>query len=152
MKKTFIIIAAVFAALACLSFTIKAYHDPETVILGAWKEVHWEYERVYHSAHIDRITASAPSEIKKMSTTDLGIINAESWVFKPDGSLILNSNNVKKEANWKIKGRGNILMITYDDKRVERYNISRLTKGHLELNFDTDANIRGIAKVSCVKI
>lgn len=152
MKKTFIIIAAVFAALACLSFTIKAYHDPETVILGAWKEVHWEYDRVYHSAHIDRAISSAPNEVKKMSTTDLGIIHAESWVFNPDGSLILNSNNVKKEASWKIKGRGNILMITYDDKRVERYNISKLTKGNLELNFDTDANIRGIAKVSCVKI
>lgn len=152
MKKTFLIIAGVFAMLACLSFTIKAYHDPETAILGAWKEVHWEYERVYHSAHIDRATTSAPREIREMSTTDLGIINAESWVFNPDGSLILNSKHVKKAASWKIKGRGNILMITYDNNRVERYNITRLTKGNLELNFDTDANIRGIAKVSCVKI
>ncbi|WP_114791880.1 hypothetical protein U0035_15235 [Niabella yanshanensis] len=152
MKKTFIIIAAVFAALACLSFTIKAYHDPETVILGSWKEVHWEYDRVYHSAHIDRAISSDAREVKEMSATDLGIIDAESWVFNPDGSLILSSHHIKKQASWKIKGRGNILMITYDNNRVERYNIARLTKGKLELNFDTDANIRGIAKVSCVKI
>ncbi|MCH5682926.1 lipocalin family protein [Niabella sp. W65] len=152
MKKTFIIITVVFAVLACLSFTVKAYHDPETVILGTWKEVHWEYERVYHSAHIGRAATSAPREVKEMSATDLGIINAERWVFNPDGSLILSSNNVKKQANWKIKGRGNILMITYDNNRVERYNIATLTKGNLELNFDTDAKIRGIAKVSCIKI
>ncbi len=152
MKKAFIIITAVFAILACLSFTIKAYHDPETVILGSWKEVHWEYERVYHSAHIDRAITSAPKEVKEMSATDLGIIDAESWVFNPDGSLILSNNHIKKQASWKIKGRGNILMITYDNNRVERYNIASLTKGKLELNFDTDANIRGIAKVSCVKI
>ncbi|MCH5716746.1 hypothetical protein [Niabella hibiscisoli] len=82
MKKTFIIITAVFAVLACLSFTIKAYHDPETVILGAWKEVHWEYDRVYHSAHIDRAITSAPQEVKEMSTTDLGIINAESCLIR----------------------------------------------------------------------
>lgn len=152
MKKAFIIIAAVFAVLACLSFTIKAYHDPETVILGSWKEVHWEYERVYHSAHIDRAITSAPQEVKQMSATDLGIIDAESWVFNPDGSLILSNHHIKKQASWKIKGRGNILMITYDNNRVERYNIASLTKGKLELHFDTDANIRGIAKVSCVKI
>lgn len=152
MKKTFLIIATVFAALACLSFTVKAYHDPETAILGTWKEEHWEYERVYHSAHIDRAITSAPEKVKEMSASDLGIINAESWVFHPDGSLILSNHHMKKRASWKIKGRGNILMITYDDNRVERYNIARLTKGNLELNFDTDANIRGIAKVSCVKI
>lgn len=152
MKKTFVIIIAVFAVLACLSFRIKAYHNPETVILGAWKEVHWEYERVYHSGHIERAQASAPGEIKQMSTTDLGIVNADSWVFHPDGTLILKNNKAKKAATWKIKGRGNILMITYGNNRVERYNISRLTPGSLELNFDTDANIRGIAKVSCVKI
>ncbi|WP_262915496.1 hypothetical protein [Niabella ginsengisoli] len=43
-------------------------------------------------------------------------------------------------------------MVTYTNNEIEQYNISKLTDDSLELNFVTAAGIRGIAKVSCVKI
>ncbi|MCH5599550.1 hypothetical protein [Niabella ginsengisoli] len=103
MKNVIIIISIVFAVLACLSFTVKSYHNPETVILGNWKEIHWEYERVYYSAHVGKASSATPKKIKKMSTADMGIVGAENWIFRPDGTLVLSNKNEKNQPDGKLK-------------------------------------------------
>jgi hypothetical protein len=56
-----------------------------------------------------------------------------------------------REVRWKLKGRGHILELEYDNRIVEHYNLTELNDNTMVLNFDSDIQVKGIAKLTFIK-
>lgn len=130
---------------------ISISQSPEMIIEGEWKELTWEYEKVNKNDTIKSDYNSVSSYVKDVAGLDLVIHKAEKWKFCPDGRLILEGKNYTKEIAWVIKGRGNILELKYDNN-IEHYNLTELSENKLILNFDSNTNTRGIARLTFEKI
>lgn len=126
---------------------ISAKPDPEHLILGEWNEVRWEYERVNLTDNKGAALRNMPDDVKRSIGETLVIHEAESWVFLPDGRLQLTSCETDKEVTWCMKGRGHILQIKYANNTTENYVVDKLDDGTLWLQFATDIQARGIAKL-----
>lgn len=127
--------------------------SPETIIEGEWKELFWEYEKAdFNAVSMGKNYEKDSGYIKHIAGQDLVIHKAEKWIFQPNGKLILKGNNYSKEIDWKIKGRGNILELKYDNNNIEHYSLTELQNDKLILNFDTSAHTRGIARLTFEKI
>ncbi|MBX2897793.1 MAG: hypothetical protein KF763_20290 [Cyclobacteriaceae bacterium] len=124
--------------------------SPEKLILGAWAEKAWQYEKVnkpneLHRKHNpDTIAQSVKDQLGK----HLIIHSAETWHFLANGKLVLRGADTVKEVSWKVKGRGHILELEYANHIIEHYNITELTPTRLVLNFDSDIQVKGIAKLT----
>jgi hypothetical protein len=122
---------------------------PEKSIMGEWQEVEWKYEKVNKIGDSVILNSTNTDNLKNLLGKNLIIHEAENWFFSDDGKLILKEGENSKTVNWRIKGRGHILKIKYENFDViEYYNISRLTEDELILNFDSDIQARGIAKLT----
>ncbi len=122
--------------------------SPEHLIPGSWKETEWKYEKVDHSDPKDADYKSIPELIKLEIMNSLVIHEAEVWEFRRNGTLKLHSPKVSEPPlNWKIKGRGNILVLTHQDGREEHYNINQLSKDKIVIHFESDIQARGIVKI-----
>jgi hypothetical protein len=126
---------------------ISATPDPERQILGEWKEVKWEYEKVDLTGDDGTALLHIPDDVKASIGQHLVIHQAETWTFLPDGRLRLKSDTVDKEVTWRMKGRGHILQIKYDRNNIENYVVDKLKDGTLWLQFETDIQARGIARL-----
>lgn len=126
--------------------------NPEHTIEGQWRELVWEYEKVDKNETTKSDLNKVSSYVKNVVGENLIIHKAEIWIFKPNGKLILKGKNHSKEVNWTIKGRGNILKIKYNENDVEHYSLTELSDDKLVLNFDTDTQSRGIARLTFEKI
>lgn len=121
--------------------------SPDRLIVGTWKEKSWEYEKV-----------STPSELKTKDTVSqtvkdqlgkhLIIHSAEIWQFQKGGKLLLIGNGQQKAVKWKLKGRGHILELEYSDHIIEHYNVTEINRDELVLNFDSDMQVKGVAKLT----
>ncbi len=131
---------------------ISMSNNPENTIEGQWKELVWEYEKVDKNDTITNDYNNVSDFVKDVVGENLVIHKAESWIFKPNGKLILKGSDYSKEVNWTIKGRGNILEIKYDNNNYEHYSLTELSDNKLVLNFDTDTHTRGIARLTFEKI
>jgi len=140
--------------LGLLSFMImiSAAPSPESLIVGNWKEVSWEYEKVNKSDYDTMVMKHIPADVKHSIGQDLVIHAAETWVFLSNRKLQLETPSGIKHVEWCIKGRGNVLQLKYDNNTLENYNITHLNNGALELNFETDIQARGIAKLTFERI
>jgi len=127
---------------------VSAGPSPEVLIRGNWQEVTWEYERVDKSDDNDFDYKQIPEDVKRSIGENLIIHQAETWVFLPNGKLILRGEDTEKLVDWRIKGRGHILQIKYDDDTAENYILAELTDTEMHLNFETDIQARGIAKLT----
>jgi hypothetical protein len=147
--KIYVTYISIFLLLV-LGFLIAIDHapSPEQTILGEWKELNWEYERV--DKMDDTLTEKVISDdVKKHIGQHLVIHEAETWQFLPNGRLKLISSDDERIVRWRIKGRGHILQIKYDDEKiVENYNLTELDENTMVLNFDSDLQARGIAKLT----
>ena len=144
-----------FLALAWTFVQLKRQvQSPERLIMGTWNERQWQYEKV-----------NAPSDLKKLQAQDtmaqsvkdqlgkhLVVHSAEVWEFKREGLLVLHGRDTTKEVRWKLKGRGHILELEYANKVIEHYNLSELTSTNMALNFDSDIQVKGIAKLTFNKL
>ncbi len=130
---------------------ISMAQSPEIKIEGEWKELAWEYEKVDRNDTIKTDYNSVSSYVKDVAGLDLIIHKAEKWKFSPNGKLVLEGKDYTKEIDWVIKGRGNILELKYGNN-IEHYNLSELSADKLVLNFDTNTNTRGIARLTFQKI
>lgn len=148
MKPLYIYIAMVLFAVAGMFWTIGWMESPEHLILGTWKEHSWEYEKAYSAATLKVMNRDTISEsVKDQLGRNLIIHSAETWDFNPDGTLLLQGANTMKQVKWKLKGRGHILELEYDDRVIEHYNLTELNESTMVLNFDSDIQVRGIAKL-----
>lgn len=125
--------------------------SPEMIIEGEWKELAWEYEKVNKNDTVNSDFTKVSSYVKDVAGLDLIIHKAEKWKFCPDGRLILQGKNYTKEIEWVIKGRGNMLELKYGNN-IERYSLTELSENKLILNFDSNTNTRGIARLTFEKI
>lgn len=134
-----------------LGFTwmINARPSPELLILGEWKELAWEYEKTGWADGGREVASDMyiSAQVKREAAKNLIIHEAETWTFLPGGRLLLDKGTTKQEVNWHIKGRANVLELKYEDGASERYNLTEVANDRLVLNFELDAQIKGIAKL-----
>lgn len=109
----------------------------------------WKYEKVNKVGDSVILNSTNTNNLKHLLGKNLIIHEAENWIFTDDGKLILKEGENSKTVSWRIKGRGHVLKIKYDDTDViEYYNITRLTEDEMVLNFDSNIQARGIAKLT----
>ena len=97
------------------------------------------------------LEVSTLNDVKKIIGQHLLIHEAETWKFLSNGKLVLKAGENERLVDWKIKGRGNILQLKYDDNVVENYNLTELDNNTMILNFDSEIQARGIAKLTFEK-
>lgn len=115
-------------------------YNPERVIIGEWQETGWIYESVDKNNFLYR-------DIKLGRKHE-----SESWRFMRNKKVqFFNGGDVSAEATWKLKGRGHILQITYEDGDEELYDIKELDDDRLEINFDIGMESRGIARLVFIR-
>lgn len=140
----------VFLVIVATIFTLMSFsQSPEKKIVGQWNEKSWEYERVNKVG--DTNSKEITDDIKKIIGQHLLIHEAETWQFLPNGKLVLKSGSSERLVDWKIKGRGHILQLKYDDNVIENYNLTELDNNTMVLNFDSEIQARGIAKLTFEK-
>jgi len=122
--------------------------NPESIILGEWSEVSWEYEKSDKPIANGMDKRYLSEYVKNVTGQNLVIHEAETWTFMPNGKLILTGKDLNKTVKWSIKGRGHLLQLKYDDNETEHYNITELSRDKLILNFEADAQARGIARLT----
>ncbi|UPQ77877.1 hypothetical protein M0M57_09560 [Flavobacterium azooxidireducens] len=140
----------VFLVIVATIFTLMSFsQSPEKKIVGQWNEKSWEYERVNKVG--DTNSKEITDDVKKIIGQHLLIHEAETWQFLPNGKLLLKAGSTERLVDWKIKGRGHILQLKYDDNVVENYNLTELDNNTMILNFDSEIQARGIAKLTFEK-
>lgn len=152
MRTLTVYLLIVVTAASVMFCAMNSVESPEHKILGSWKELAWEYEKVYNRAARNDIGPDTISQsVKDQLGQHLVIHSAELWQFKPDGTLLLRGMGNDKEVKWKLKGRGHILELEYDNRVIEHYNLTQLTANTMVLNFDSDIQVKGIAKLTFIK-
>ena len=125
----------------------RAADNPEKLLIGSWQEMYWDFERIDFKPKYEENHENLCQYVKNTMGQHLVIHTKENWHFLPDGTVLLEGECSTTKARWCIKGRGHILQLKYADDAVENYNISELTKTHITLNFDSEVQARGIAKL-----
>lgn len=115
------------AAIALLATT----RSPESLLLGHWKELAWEYEKDEKTPLIHR---------------------AEGWHFLPGQQLLLQRKESVEKVRWRLAGRSNVLLLRYASGVTEHYNVTELRQNKLVLNFETDIQARGVAKLTFSRV
>jgi len=121
----FFFVAVVVAAL------LGKARSPEALLLGNWKELAWEYE--------------------KDKTTPV-MHRGERWKFLPGQQLLLLRKDGSEKAHWHLAGRANVLLLRYGSGITELYNVTEFTPDRLVLNFATDIQARGVAKLTFARM
>jgi len=138
---------------ACI-FMILQEKSPDEKIIGKWREVTWEYEMVNrnkknHQLPAKEITENGREQIAK----ELIIHEAETWQFLPNGTLLLHKKTGKPtKLGWKLKGRGHVLKLHYNDLKTEYYDLSDLTGNKMTLYIDIEIQAKGIVRMTFEKI
>lgn len=127
---------------------------PEQLITGTWKEVSWQYDK---KDNANDSTVDVPKvldeQMKESISEGLHIHQSETWTFDKNTNLILEKKNEKPTLlNWRMKGRGHILKLHYDNESKEYYQIRELTKDRLVLNFENNTHARGIVEIVLEKV
>lgn len=128
----------------------QASQNPSRLLVGSWKELSWEYEKVNKNKSEKENLREISEEVKALIGQKLSIHQAETWLFRPNGDLLLKTKDGVKKLHWKLNGRGHVLELT-DSNNKENYNITELNDSTLVINFDTDMEVRGIAKLTFAK-
>lgn len=136
-------------SLTALIFGSRLIH-PEKAILGTWKEVSWTYER--RDNHMNRKLTEdekfIEEQVKNEISKNLIIHQSEKWQFAPSSELTLyRENKTPVHLHWRLKGRGHVLKLSYDQNITEYYHIQELTPRRMVLQFENDMHVRGIIKI-----
>lgn len=150
----FLFFSTVVGAFLLLFFSSAS---PENLILGKWKEISWEYEKVENSdaknSENNSLSKTITENVKREIIENLIIHEAEEWEFTPDGELILKTlDGPIQKLTWKLKGRGHILKLYHQNKQIEFYNLYEIGKDEMVLYFDCDIRAKGIVKMTFKKL
>ncbi len=148
MKLLTILLLHFFAIGLLLYSALSTRTTPEEQILGIWKEVNWEYEKVdLNTPNNKLITEEVRKEIAKNNI----LHESEIWEFLPNRTLKIHFK--EKEdliIDWKLKGRGNVLKLA-NNNNIEYYKISKLNAETIVLHLNIDIEARGIVKLTFKK-
>lgn len=93
---------------------------PEKNLIGTWKEVSWHYEKVDKTEDGEFFKEIARDELKDEIAKNLVIHKSEEWTFEQNADLLLTGEDKEdKKLNWRLKGRGHILKLKYDNDKFE---------------------------------
>lgn len=154
MNRFLTIYISSFLLLVTLAITaVIVIPSPEELILGNWKEISWEYEKIDRSMpNPDSFFESMSQHILEEVVQDLIIHESELWQFLPGGKLLLEGKNGDRhEYQWRLKGWGHILKLIGDDQHKEYYNIAELTTEKLVIYIENDMQVRGLVKITFEK-
>lgn len=126
--------------------------SPEERIRGRWEEQKWEYEKVDKKRSDPESYKHISEDVKHDIGQNLVIHKAETWIFLPNRTVRLIGEKTEKTVMWRITGRGHILQFKYDNDTVENYDLTELDENTMVLNFDTEIQARGIAKLTFKKV
>lgn len=131
-------------------FTVMISKAPvqEELIVGTWEETKWKYEKNGD----EEVQTYQMGKEDAVGGQPYRIHQAETWTFLKGGKLNLLCKGNCVQATWSIKGRGNILQIRYSDNYTESYQLTELATDRMELNYECDAQAKGIAKLNFKKI
>ncbi len=132
--------------------TIENVPSPEEYIIGEWKELKWEYEKVDKAQNDSANYKHISDDVKDLIGQNLIIHKAETWVFLPGRKVKLIGEDTTKTVQWRITGRGHILQFKHENGELENYALSQLNENEMVLNFEADIEARGIAKLTFRKI
>jgi len=153
MKKTVpIAYSLILIVLLCSGTVLIKGDSPENLIVGKWKEVAWNFERInVDSAKLD---GNLLSYQKKELYNNMMIHQAEEWEFCNKKQLTLKSKDPfeEKKLKWFLKGRGNILELKYGNNTVESYQVHKLTKDTMVIYYNFDLQMRGSVKITLKKV
>ncbi|WP_439488256.1 hypothetical protein [Algoriphagus sp.] len=138
-----------FSLVLGVYFTLLSFQkSPETQLLGEWKEVSWEYEKLDSLITDESFDYMLTDHIKSQISKNLIIHEAEIWNFVDEHTLEMKSNKSQNSLNWTLKGRGNILQINGSGGVVEYYIIQEISPNRMVLHFNSDMQVRGIVKMT----
>lgn len=136
-----VIILICIVMVVSLAIAMLYRYNPERMIKGKWKETTWTYENLDKSSFIYHDVRMAHKH------------ESEAWKFIDNNQVhFYNGDEIAARATWKIKGRGHVLQLTYEDGDTELYDIKELNNHELILNFDIGLESRGIARLVFTKI
>lgn len=123
--------------------------SPETRLVGRWEESDWKYERVDAEPGEQQVWNDA-RELARQRDRRLVHHEAEYWEFRPDGTLLISVRDGHKlRRQWRLKGRGNVLMLRSGvGSEVELYDIKELNERELVIHYDIGMEVRGIARLT----
>ena len=137
-------VAIIFVGLLLLisgAIVLAYWFNPERLIKGKWMETTWSYENLDKSSFLYH-------DIRMQHKHE-----SEAWRFMNDNQLLFyNGEDIATKATWKIKGRGHILQLTYEDGDTELYDIKELNDHELIINFDIGMESRGIARLVFTRV
>lgn len=155
MNRVLYLYALIVLSVAILIAVVLDQNDgPEELIIGKWKEVSWEYEKV------DKMKTDTTSFIYTMNqsvsqeiTKDLIIHESEEWDIQPRGRMVLaGKNNDMHIYKWRLKGWGHILKLVSDTGHFEYYQVAKLDQEQMVLVFENDMQVRGVVKITFDRI
>ncbi len=120
--------------------------SPEEFLVHKWEEVRWSYEKTDRTRR--EIQRFDGIRIDAFEGRFIRHHEAEYWWFKEDRSfaIALEQGTILK-GRWRLKGRGHILTLRYEDGAVEVYDIKELNGRQMVLNLDLGMEVRGIARL-----
>jgi hypothetical protein len=149
MRPNLLLLAVIAMVVGSAYYLIESSTNPEEVIIGHWEEVSWEYEKPIISDNGYSEDKAIADNIRKELVQDMVIHKAETWHFYPNGILILEGEDkFPTFLDWKMKGRGHILKLHYEDEIKEYYNIIELNREELILHFHVEMQAKGIARIT----
>ncbi|WP_425639894.1 hypothetical protein ACPUEN_09080 [Algoriphagus yeomjeoni] len=152
MKYTFIYLAIFTSTMVVYFALLSLQESPTSNILGEWKEISWEYEKLDSILRKDNsFDYMVTDHIKEQISENLIIHKAETWKFTDDETLEMQGSETQKSLHWTLKGRGNILQID-GANLMEHYEIQELSSDRMVLHFNFDMQVRGIVKMTFEKI
>ncbi|MEQ8337050.1 MAG: hypothetical protein RIA62_06875 [Cyclobacteriaceae bacterium] len=123
-------------------------NDPEELLIGNWQEVSRSYERIDDPKKTLFAWIGASDDEKHHEVTREIAHDGDIWHIEQQGQLSLNNKDYgHKNVIWKLKGRGNILELVYNNTTSEVYSIQEITDDKMVLYFNTDLQVRGIVKM-----
>ncbi len=134
------------------AFTGNLKH-PEKLITGTWKEVSWKYDKLDKNDSTLDFPVVLNDEIKESISQGLHFHQSETWIFDKNSNLRLEKKNQETvDLNWRMKGRGHILKLHYDNQDKEFYQIRKITNDEMILHFENDTHARGIVQIILKKV
>ena len=147
------IIISVFLVLISIGIITKIHLHPNNKLLGSWKEIEWHYVKandITKKGLQDKIIID--EVLREKISKHLLIHKSEKWEFYKNGHLIIHKFNVDDiHAKWVLKGRGTILKIIYENDIVELYQIKKVNKTTMVLQFENDIHVKGIVRIEFKK-
>jgi hypothetical protein len=133
-------------------FLLYREESPAQRITGKWKEISWVYEKVNHTEN-GLPDKEITDELRSEMARGLIIHEAETWEFRPDGTLLLHKRSGKPiKLNWNLKGRGHVLTLHYRNDKTEYYDLSDLSADEMTLYIDVEIQAKGIVRMTFEKI